>query len=289
MATRPGRLRVITQLNQMTRAALALRRQGKSIGFVPTMGALHDGHAALLRAAAKGSDVAVMSLFVNPLQFGPREDFAHYPRDRQHDFAIATTAGCRIVFAPEVESIYPKGFGTTIEVSGVSDRLEGRVRPGHFRGVATVVAKLFHIVQPATAWFGQKDYQQTLVIRRMVADLAIPVAIRVLPTVRERDGLAMSSRNVYLEPDQRRQATALYRALQEGRARVRSGERDVKRLLAAMRARLAEAPLVRPDYLVVADAATLEPLSSVRGRVAILIAARVGTMRLIDNILVDVS
>ncbi|MBI3320183.1 MAG: pantoate--beta-alanine ligase [Candidatus Omnitrophica bacterium] len=281
-------MQLITQARQMVLTAQALHRKGRTIGFVPTMGALHDGHLSLLRAAHRDTQVVVLSVFVNPLQFGPQEDYARYPRDLKHDLRLTKPVGCDIVFAPDVSHIYPTGFRTHVEVSGLGDRLEGLARPGHFRGVATVVAKLFSLVQPAVAYVGQKDYQQALVIQRLVKDLNYPVSIRLMPIVREPDGLAMSSRNVFLSPDERRQAPVLYQALQRLKMRIREGERDAKRLIETARETIARQPSARIDYLAIVDAKTLEPLTLLRGRVAVLAAVRFGATRLIDNILVEV-
>jgi len=281
-------MRVIKETRQMFRLTEALRRQGTTIGFVPTMGALHDGHCALFRAARRQSRTVVVSIFVNPLQFGPREDFTRYPRDLKRDMSLAKDAGCDVVFAPDVSQIYPSGFCTSVEVAGLGDRFEGAARPGHFRGVATVVAKLLTIVQPTDAWFGQKDYQQAAIIQRMALDLNLPSTIRVMPTVREADGLAMSSRNVYLTPEQRAQAPALSRALSWGKREILDGERRAARVEEGMRQIVQEQPLLHPEYLAVADAKTLEPISAIRGRVVLLGAVRAGATRLIDNVLVDV-
>ena len=198
----------------MARTVQALRRGRRTVGFVPTMGALHDGHLSLIRQAARDTDVVVVSLFVNPLQFGPQEDYERYPRDLKRDLNLSKAGGADIVFAPDVSQIYPPGFSAFVDVGELGGRLEGAVRPGHFRGVATVVTKLFHLVQPSVAYVGQKDYQQTVVIRQVVKDLNLPVEIRMMPTVREPDGLAMSSRNAYLKPEERRQAVVISSALQ---------------------------------------------------------------------------
>jgi len=282
-------MRLVRQARQMAHVAQALRRAGKTVGFVPTMGALHDGHLSLIRAASRQTQVVVVSLFVNPLQFGPTEDYARYPRDLKRDLHLAKAGGCDLVFAPDVSQMYPNDFRTFVEVEGLSDRLEGASRPGHFRGVATVVAKLFSLVQPTIAYFGQKDYQQALIIQRMVKDLGMPVAIRLMPTVREPDGLAMSSRNVSLSPDERRQATVLHRALQLARERIRAGERNPRRVVDVMQDRIRREPAARVDDLAIVQAHTLEPLTTIRGHVAILLAVWIGSTRLIDNLLVDVS
>ncbi len=294
-------MRVIKRVRHMAQVAEALRRRGERplrqssladggrIGFVPTMGALHEGHLSLIRSARKETDAVVVSIFVNPLQFGPKEDFARYPRDLPRDIALAAREGTDVVFAPSVEEMYPEGCRTTVEVEGLSDQLEGAMRPGHFRGVTTVVAKLFHIVQPTTVYVGQKDYQQAVIITRMVEDVNIPVRIHVLPTVREPDGLAMSSRNRDLTAAQRQHAAVIYRALQDAHAAIRQGERSVERLRARIRKMLRAQPLVRVQDLSIVDAKMLTPLKVIRGQAAVLVAARIGNTRLIDNLLVDVT
>jgi pantoate--beta-alanine ligase len=263
------------------------RREGKVIGLVPTMGYLHDGHLSLLSAARERCDVVVMSLFVNPAQFAPGEDLATYPRDEARDLALAEASGVDVVFAPPVEEIYPEGSATTVDVGGgLTDVLDGapeRRGSGHFRGVTTVVAKLFNIVRPDVAYFGQKDAQQAVVIRRMARDLDFAVKIEVLPTVREPDGLAMSSRNAYLGPDDRERALALSRALRAAESAAASGETRTEAVLAAARAELERAG-VEAEYVEARDAETLTPAASLNGRrVLIAVAARVGPARLIDN------
>jgi pantoate--beta-alanine ligase len=271
------------------RAALApARREGNSIGLVPTMGFLHEGHLSLLRAARAECDLVVMSLFVNPAQFGPGEDLDRYPRDEERDLRLAAEAGVDIVYAPPVEAVYPEGFATSVEVGGgLTEVLDGdpsRRGPGHFRGVTTVVAKLFNSVGPDVAYFGQKDAQQVAVIRRMVRDLDIPVRIEVLPTVREPDGLAMSSRNAYLDPRAREQAAALSRALRAAEATVRDGSLGAG--IEAARRELAAAG-IEPEYLEARDAESLTPVTELQDRpVLIALAAQVGGARLIDNVLI---
>jgi pantoate--beta-alanine ligase len=262
------------------------RRAGRKVGLVPTMGALHEGHARLIEAARRGSDEVVVSIFVNPTQFGPNEDFARYPRTLDADRATCARAGADLAFVPAVETIYPPGPPATYaEVPVLSDVLEGASRPGHFRGVATVVLKLFGIVGPDVAYFGQKDYQQQLVLRRMVADLDVPVRIETVPTIREPDGLAMSSRNRYLNPEERQAATVLSRSLREAEAAVLGGERSADRVRQVLRATLESERLAKVDYAEVADAETLAPLATLgEGRRAVaLLAVRVGPARLIDN------
>jgi pantoate--beta-alanine ligase len=268
------------------RALLAeARRDGRSIGLVPTMGALHEGHLALLRAAREECDIVVMSLFVNPAQFGPGEDLDRYPRDEQRDAELAGEAGVDLIYAPPVEEVYPDGFSTGVEVSGLTEVLCGdpaRRGPEHFRGVTTVVAKLFNTIQPGVAYFGQKDAQQVTAIRRMVRDLDFPLQIEALPIVREPDGLAMSSRNAYLSPADRERATALSRALRVIERVAR--EDSLAAALAAGRAELAAAG-IEPEYLEARDAESLQPAAELNGRpVLIAVAANIGRARLIDNV-----
>ncbi len=263
--------------------AFRASREG-SLGLVPTMGALHAGHLSLVARARKENDHVATSIFVNPAQFGPAEDFAAYPRALDADLALLASLGVDAVWAPSASEVYPPGFQTWITVEDVSAPLEGARRPGHFRGVATVVAKLLNVFRPARAYFGQKDAQQVAVIRRMVEDLSFPVDVVVCPIVREKDGLALSSRNVYLGPDERRAAPALHRALEAARAAWESGERDASRLRTILTETLAEEPLVREDYVSVADPATLVELERVEGAALLSLAARIGKTRLIDNL-----
>jgi pantoate--beta-alanine ligase len=267
------------------------RRDGRSIGLVPTMGALHDGHVSLLTAARERCDVVVMSLFVNPAQFRPGEDLAAYPRDEERDLRLAEEAGVDVVFAPPVEEVYPEGFATAVEVSGdlveVLDGDRERRGPEYFRGVTTVVAKLLNCAGPDLAFFGQKDAQQTVIVRRMAADLDFPVEIVVVPTVRESDGLAMSSRNAYLEGDDRARAVALSRALRAVEAAVAGGERNVERALEPGQAELAAAG-IEAEYLEARDAERLERVETFDGTpVLVAVAARVGPARLIDNVVIN--
>jgi pantoate--beta-alanine ligase len=256
------------------------------LGLVPTMGYLHAGHLSLVEAARRENDRVAASLFVNPTQFGPREDLSRYPRDLDRDTRLLEDAGCDLLFAPPPAEIYPPGFETAIDVGSVAAALEGARRPGHFRGVATVVMKLFGIFQPDRAYFGQKDAQQLAVIRKMARDLDLTVEIRACPTVREADGLAMSSRNVYLTPEERRAAPILHRALLAGRDRWAAGERDAEALRQAIRAVLAEEPLVRVDYVSVADPDTCREMERVVGPALLSLAAFLGKARLIDNVVV---
>jgi len=255
------------------------------LGLVPTMGYLHDGHLSLVALARADCPTVAASIFVNPTQFGPNEDLSRYPRDMPRDLELLAAAGVDLVFAPEPAEIYPAGFDTAIQVGGVTEPLEGAVRPSHFAGVATVVAKLFNIIQPTHAYFGQKDAQQSVVIRQLVRDLNIPVEIVVGPTVREPDGLALSSRNSYLTPAERPAARVIYRALREARRLFGSGEHDAEVLRQAMRAVVANEPSARIDYVSVADPLTLTELGTVERQALASMAVRFGATRLIDNLL----
>jgi pantoate--beta-alanine ligase len=277
-------MKIIHDPQTMVRWSDGLRREGVTIGFVPTMGALHAGHRALIRSARLRCDALVVSIFVNPTQFGPTEDLATYPRPIARDRACCREEGVDVCFEPSVDAMYPAGFQTTVEVPAVARRWEGEIRPHHFAGVATVVAKLFGIVRPHVALFGQKDYQQAALVRRMVQDLSLGVRIVVRPTVRERDGLAMSSRNVYLTPGERVVAPVLYRSLRAGADAIRQGVQDVGAVQAAMSKLVRQEPEVSVDYLAVCDPQTLEPLPSVTARSVLLGAVRLGSVRLIDNL-----
>ena len=276
-------LRICLAPRDMQRQIRELSRQGQRIGLVPTMGALHAGHLSLVRAARARADVVVATIFVNPTQFGPSEDFGKYPRTLESDLRALADCGCDWVFVPQQGDMYPEGFSTYIDPPAVARPLEGICRPGHFRGVATIVLKLFEIVPPDVAVFGQKDYQQALVIRRMATDLNLPVEVVTCPTVREPDGLALSSRNRYLSPAEREQALALSRALNEAQRTAAAGELSVRKIEAAMRNILTAAGIEKIDYAAVADAQTLEELSEISGPAVALIACHVGTTRLIDN------
>jgi pantoate--beta-alanine ligase len=270
-----------------TRSACArFRPAGKSLGLVPTMGSLHEGHLSLVRTAQASCDVVVVSIFVNPTQFGPHEDFAAYPRSLEEDCRILEAAGVDLVFAPSSEEMYPEGASTFVEVGGLSDRLDGASRPGHFRGVATVVAKLFHIFSPERAFFGQKDAAQVAVLRKMVRDLQFPVGMEVCPTVREPDGLALSSRNRNLSGEERRLALVLSRALRGVQQQFQEGERDSCRLIAEALRVVQEEPTVRLDYCRIVDADTLVDVADVSHGALVAVAAYVGTTRLIDNLLI---
>ena len=264
-----------------------LRREGVRIGFVPTMGALHDGHRSLIRSARLACDAVVVSIFVNPMQFGPLEDFDRYPRPLATDLRLCGQEGADAVFVPRAQDLYPPEFETAVSVQRLTRRFEGLSRPGHFGGVTTVVAKLLNIVRPEQAFFGQKDYQQAVVVERLVADLNLDTAIVVRPTVREADGLALSSRNRFLSQDEREAATVLYSALTAGRDVIRAGERSAKKVEAAMTRLIREEPLARIDYLAVVHPATLDEVRAVRGRVALLLAVWIGETRLLDNMVVS--
>ena len=277
---------VVSGVADLRRAIRQVRAEGRTIGLVPTMGALHEGHASLIRACRREVDFVVVSIFVNPTQFGPAEDFARYPRTPEADHALCAEAGASLVWSPTVEEMYPGGQASTfVEVPGLADVLDGASRPGHFRGVATVVLKLFQAAQPDVAAFGLKDYQQLLVIRRMAADLLLPVRVLPVETAREPDGLAMSSRNRYLDPDQRRAAGVLSEALRRAAAAVAGGEASGDRVRQILREAVESEARARLDYAEVADAETLEPLADLgAGRRAVaLLAVRIGPARLIDN------
>jgi pantoate--beta-alanine ligase len=280
-------MQIIPEPERVQQIAEEARRAGRTVGVVPTMGALHAGHLALLGRCRAENDLAIMTLFVNPMQFDRKDDLARYPRDLTRDARLAREAGVDLVFAPTPELMYPAGFATSVTVEGLTDRWEGATRPGHFRGVATVCTKLFTVCRPHRAYFGQKDYQQSLVIRRLVADLNLGFEIVVCPTVRETDGLARSSRNVLLDPESRRQAVVLSRSLFAAEAAVKAGERDAARLRDALEAQIRTAPLAQPDYVAVCHPETLEPLATIADRAVVLLAVRFGPVRLIDNMILE--
>lgn len=280
-------MQTLVEPSAVQRLCQTIRGESRTIGFVPTMGFLHEGHLSLMRRARAENAVLAVSIFVNPTQFGQGEDLDSYPRDLQGDLGKLEAVGADLVFAPSAESIYPIDYQTYVEVSEVTEGLCGASRPGHFRGVATVVTKLFNLIQPHRAYFGQKDYQQSVVIRRLVADLNLDLDIVVLPTVREPDGLAMSSRNARLTPDQRRAAPLLYRCLSRAEERVREGEKCAKIILDEMQAMIDQEPLARVDYLAICDPDTLKPVDALRGPTLVALAVRFGSTRLIDNIVID--
>jgi pantoate--beta-alanine ligase len=282
-------MEIINRRQRMSSVARKVRReQDKTIGLVPTMGALHEGHLSLIREARRMCDVVVVSVFVNPAQFGPGEDYTHYPRDLTRDTALLTDYNVDYIFAPAAEEIYPKGFATYVVVDGLSDQLEGVSRPGHFRGVATIVTILLNIVRPDFAFFGQKDAQQTIIVRRLVRDLAFDTEIVILPTVREQSGLALSSRNAYLNEEEQQAAGVIYQALKRAREAYENGERNGGRLASVVRATVESEPRARIDYVSVTDAETLEKLDKLDDRpVLVALAVHFGKTRLIDNIVLN--
>jgi pantoate--beta-alanine ligase len=282
-------MEIITRRQRMSSVSRKVRREpDRTIGLVPTMGALHEGHLSLVTEARRMCDVVVVSVFVNPTQFGPNDDYNRYPRDLTRDAATLTDYNVDYIFAPPVEEIYPKGFSTAVIVEGVSEQMEGASRPGHFRGVATVVSILLNVIRPDFAFFGQKDAQQTVVVKRLVKDLAFDTEILILPTVREESGLALSSRNAYLEDDERNVATVLYKSLKKAKEAFKNGERSGQRLAEIVKAGIDTEPRARLDYVSVSDADTLEPLERLDDRsVLVALAVRIGKARLIDNVILN--
>jgi len=282
-------MEIINRRKRMSSVARKIRReQDRTIGLVPTMGALHEGHLSLVREARRMCDVVVVSVFVNPTQFGPGEDFEHYPRDLTKDTAVLTDYNVDYIFAPTAEEIYPRGFSTYVTVEGLSDPMEGTARPGHFRGVATIVCILLNVVRPDFAFFGQKDAQQSLVIKRMVRDLAFDTEIIVLPTVREDSGLAMSSRNLYLNAEEQHAAPVIHRALAKAKEAFKEGERSANRLVELVRSTIEAEPRARIDYVNVSDAETLERIDRLDDRPAVMaVAVYFGKTRLIDNTILN--
>jgi pantoate--beta-alanine ligase len=280
-------METIHTVDWMKQVARAARGEGRLVGLVPTMGALHEGHLSLVRAAQQECAPVVVSLFVNPTQFAPHEDLAKYPRQMERDRELLEELQVDYLFAPSPEQMYPGGFRTRVEVQDLGDRYEGKSRPGHFRGVATVVLKLFEIVQPHLAYFGRKDAQQARIIRQMAVDLNLDAAVVTCPIVREADGLALSSRNAYLTAEQRRAAAVLHRALAAAGGEIARGTRDAASLARTVRDGLAREPLAQPEYVEVVDAETLEPVVLLRGNCLVLLAARFGATRLLDNLLVE--
>jgi pantoate--beta-alanine ligase len=279
-------MHILTSAEEVTAISKEARRAGKRVGFVPTMGALHEGHLSLVRAARTQSDVVIVSVFVNPTQFGPTEDFSRYPRNAERDSAMLASEKTDYLFLPSIEEMYPAGAASWVTVEGLSEKLDGRSRPGHFRGVTTVVAKLFNIMQPDFAFFGQKDAAQVAIVNKMALDLNFDVRIVVCPIVREADGLAMSSRNAYLNPEQRKLALVLYRSLMRVQSIVDRGESSAARLLVAGHQVMAEEPEVKLDYFEIVHRETLDPVSDVSAGALVAVAAYVGKTRLIDNIVV---
>jgi pantoate--beta-alanine ligase len=281
-------MEIINRKQRMASIARKLRRENRSVGFVPTMGALHEGHLTLVKEARQMSDVVIVSIFVNPTQFGPNEDFERYPRDLTADAALLAEYEVDYVFAPDVDEIYVPGFSTYVYVEGLTETLEGASRPGHFRGVATVVTILFNTVRPDLAFFGSKDAQQVGVVKRLTRDLGFETEIVVVPTVREESGLAMSSRNAYLTPEERDAATVIYRALREAKLAFRNGERNASNIAQIVENMIASEPLARVDYVAVVNNDTLEPVEKIDdSEVLVAVAVRFGKVRLIDNIIMN--
>ncbi len=276
-------MKAILKISEIKAAIAEQKKSGKRVGFVPTMGFLHEGHLSLVRESLRQTDCSVVSIFVNPTQFGPQEDFREYPRDLDRDSALLEKLGVDFLFVPDKKEMYPEDFKTYVEVTGLQDDFEGRTRPGHFRGVCTVVLKLLEIVKPDVAFFGQKDAQQAAIIKRMVRDLNLDADIQVLPTIREEDGLALSSRNVYLSPEQRKAATCLVKSLREACRLLESGEKDPRVIRDRMERVIGTEPLVDLDYIAIIDLDNFQPLDTIQREALIAVAAKVGTTRLIDN------
>jgi pantoate--beta-alanine ligase len=281
-------MRVVGKITELKAAVTAQRKAGRTVGLVPTMGCLHKGHISLIEASGRDNDVTVVSIFVNPAQFGPNEDFNRYPRDLEGDSRKAGDAGADIIFAPSEAEMYPQGYGTYVDLEGITDRMCGRSRPGHFKGVATVVTKLFNIVQPDRAYFGQKDAQQAAVIKKLVRELNMNVEITVCPIVRDKDGLALSSRNVYLNSEERKAALVLSSSLFKAERLINDGERDAYRIRSFIEKEINGEPLADIDYVTVVDAGTLEEIKQLKGAILAAVAVRFGKTRLIDNIVVEV-
>ncbi|MFH1093138.1 MAG: pantoate--beta-alanine ligase [Candidatus Omnitrophota bacterium] len=282
-------MKIIRNIASMQNRIKEIRKKGKTIGFVPTMGYLHSGHISLAHQSVKKCDITVMSIYVNPMQFGPREDYKKYPRDLKADVKLAKKAGVDYLFVPSDSDMYPQGFSSKVVVTNVTEMLCGVSRPGHFEGVTTVVLKLFNIIMPDAAYFGQKDAQQVIVIKKMAKDLNLPLEIKALPIVRENDGLAMSSRNSYLSKTQRLQALCLYQALSKARQLIRCKERNPAKIIAAMKRLLLRGKSVRIDYINIVDAEDLQVRKIIKGKVLIALAVFIGKVRLIDNIIVKVK
>jgi len=282
-------MEIIETVSRMKRVCREEAQAGKTIGLVPTMGYWHEGHLSLIRAARKRCQVIVVSVFVNPMQFGPQEDYQQYPRDLSQDVRLAQSEGVDYLFHPSVEEMYSRGFKTEVEVRELRDKLCGRSRPGHFKGVATVVLKLFNIIRPDVAFFGQKDAQQAVIIKRMIDDLDLDVELVIMPIVREKDGLAMSSRNLYFNSKERRAATILYKSLQKARELVLGGERRASVIISHMKQMIEEEPLARIDYISLTNAENLQEVDIIEKKVLIALAVFIGKTRLIDNLLLDVS
>jgi len=282
-------MKIFTTIKEVREAIGPRKSEGKSIGFVPTMGFLHEGHLSLVRESIRTADTTVVSIFVNPTQFGPQEDFREYPRDLEHDSGLLKREGVDVVFVPDQEEMYPENFNTYVEVHGLQDKLCGRSRPGHFRGVCTVVLKLFQIVGPDIAFFGQKDAQQALIIQRMVRDLNMNIGIKVLPIIREEDGLALSSRNSYLDHEERKAAGCLFKSLKHADQMIEGGEKDPRRIIQTVKQIIHSEPLARIDYVEIVDLENLDPLDKIEGDAMVALAVFIGKIRLIDNLIVSLK
>jgi pantoate--beta-alanine ligase len=278
--------RIVETLAGIQGYVAACRKRGVKIGFVPTMGAFHEGHLTLMREARRNNQAVIVSIFVNPIQFSAGEDYDRYPRRLEQDTKMADSEGVDVIFAPSVAEMYPKGFDTHVDQTDLPSKLCGAFRQGHFRGVMTIVTKLFNIVKPDTAYFGQKDYQQSLIIRRTATDLNLDVAVKVLPTVREEDGVAMSSRNVYLGPKQRKDATCLIQSLRRAQDMVNNGESSASKVSAEMKRLIRKVKGTRVEYIAIVNSDTLEPVKEIKGKTLIALAVRIGKARLIDNVIV---
>jgi len=283
-------VKTIEKISRMSTFVKMMKREGRSIGLVPTMGYLHEGHLSLVKAAKKHTDVVIMSIFINSIQFGPKEDFERYPKDLKHDEEMAREAGVDVIFCPSLKDMYPEGYATYVTVEKLTDNLCGESRPGHFRGVATVVTKLFNIVKPEVAYFGQKDMQQALMVKKMASDLNMDIEVKIMPVVREKDGLAMSSRNMYLSDAERRDAAVLYQSLKNAEMLVKNGERDARKVTKAVEDMIkAKRSATRVEYVRLVDARELKDVKTITGEVALAVAVFFGKTRLIDNITIMVK
>ena len=282
-------MKTIENISRMSTFVKIMRKEGKSIGLVPTMGYLHEGHLSLVKAAKKHTDVVVMSIFINPIQFGPKDDFEKYPRDLKHDEEMAREAGVDVIFYPSVKDMYPEGYATYVTVEKLTGGLCGESRPGHFRGVATVVAKLFNIIKPEVAYFGQKDMQQAMMIKKMASDLNMDTEVKIMPIVREKDGLAMSSRNTYLSDSERKDAAILYQSLLRAETLIKDGERDARNITKAVEDMIKTKQSARIEYVKLVDARGLKEMKTITGEIALAVAVFFGKTRLIDNITIMVK
>jgi len=282
-------MKIFTTIKEVREAICQRKSEGMSIGFVPTMGFLHEGHLSLVRESVRRADSTVVSIFVNPTQFGPQEDFKEYPRDLEHDSGLLQKEGVDVVFVPDQEEMYPENFSTYVEVHGLQDKLCGRSRPGHFRGVCTVVLKLFQIVGPDIAFFGQKDAQQAFIIQRMVRDLNMNVGIEIFPIIREEGGLVLSSRNSYLDNEEKKAAGCLFRSLKLADQMIKGREKDPRRIIQAMKQIVHSEPLARIDYVEIVDLENLDPLDKIEGDALVALAVFIGKIRLIDNLIVSLK